>query len=96
MFKKKSVPTYEFIITGRVQGVGYRWYVRSQAQEYHISGYVKNLYTGDVQVIAQGEEEDIALFIESLYKGNGRSVVESLSKTEIKTEKTHGGFKIEH
>jgi acylphosphatase len=96
MFKNKSVPTYELIASGRVQGVGFRWFVRSQAREYNICGYVKNLYTGEVEIIIQGEEENIGLFIDALYKGNGHSIIELLSKTEIQSQKIYGGFRIEH
>jgi acylphosphatase len=45
------------IAHGRVQGVGYRYYVISCAEKTHVSGYVKNLPDATVQVVAEGEEE---------------------------------------
>lgn len=43
------------IVSGRVQGVGFRWYVAARAKEYGVQGYAKNLYDGTVEVYLQGE-----------------------------------------
>ncbi len=47
------------IVDGRVQGVGYRDYVRTEAQRLHLAGWVRNRPDGTVEVIAEGE--DVAL-----------------------------------
>ena len=41
-------------IQGRVQGVGFRYYVMQAAQDYHLTGWVRNLYDGRVEVVAEG------------------------------------------
>jgi acylphosphatase len=45
----------EIIIDGLVQGVGFRYYVLRHAQQLGLTGYTKNLYTGEVQTVAEGE-----------------------------------------
>lgn len=44
------------LISGMVQGVGYRWFVMRKANEYNLKGYVRNLYTDDVEVEVEGEK----------------------------------------
>ena len=46
-------------ICGRVQGVGFRWFVREEARRLGLSGWVTNLDTGDVEVAAGGEPSSL-------------------------------------
>lgn len=46
-------------VSGRVQGVGFRWWTRSRALELGLSGYAKNLQDGRVEVVAEGEQGDV-------------------------------------
>lgn len=45
---------YLILYTGTVQGVGFRWRIKNIAHKYNLTGYVKNLSSGDVQVEVQG------------------------------------------
>ena len=63
---------------GRVQGVGYRWFAREAARSLSLTGYVKNLYNGDVEAFAEGEEEQLERFILDLKKGPAMSHVENV------------------
>jgi acylphosphatase len=45
----------ELTVNGLVQGVGFRYYILRQAHNLGLSGYVKNLYTGEVHILAEGE-----------------------------------------
>lgn len=72
---------------GRVQGVGFRYFVTSVAKKMGIMGYVKNLSNGDVEVFAEAENMQIINdFVDECKKGNGRSrvdgyeIVETLAK----------------
>jgi acylphosphatase len=65
----------ESIVTGKVQGVGFRDYVQSAASELNLFGYVKNQSDGSVQVVAQGEPESLRLFVEYLHEGSSLSQV---------------------
>lgn len=57
------------LISGLVQGVGYRWFVMRKANEYDLKGYVRNLYTDDVEVEVEGSKELISEFIKELRIG---------------------------
>ena len=50
---------YEIFVTGRVQGVSYRYYTQKQAQKLGLVGYVKNQTDGSVKILAQGEAVDL-------------------------------------
>ena len=54
----------EIIVTGIVQGVGYRYFVMTTARQYGLKGYVQNLYSGEVLTIVEGSKN----LIEALYK----------------------------
>ncbi len=56
-------------ITGNVQMVMFRDYVKRNAQKLELSGIVKNLENGSVEVIAQGEKDNIEKLIKLLHKG---------------------------
>ena len=55
------------IVHGIVQGVGYRAYVKEQAERQSIRGYVRNMDDGSVEVFAIGNEEPLAKFIDALH-----------------------------
>jgi len=69
--------TYEIIVRGRVQGVGYRWFVKRQADLFGITGYVKNQVNGSVLIIAQGYEEQLDAFIRVVKKGPDFALITS-------------------
>jgi acylphosphatase len=58
-----------FLIQGRVQGVGFRWFVHREASELELRGWVRNTEDGDVEVVAAGEPEDLAELRASLKRG---------------------------
>lgn len=58
-----------FVVTGRVQGVFYRAQTQQQANNLQLTGWVKNLPTGEVEVLACGEHEQIDKLYQWLLKG---------------------------
>ncbi|MFZ5801949.1 MAG: acylphosphatase [Candidatus Omnitrophota bacterium] len=54
------------IFSGRVQGVGFRYASVRIARTFGVTGYVKNLSGGQVEVIAEGEEEEVGLFLKEV------------------------------
>ena len=58
-----------FLIRGRVQGVGFRWFTQRTATRLSVVGYVRNLPGGEVEVRAQAEEAVIAGFKQELSRG---------------------------
>ncbi len=64
------------IVTGLVQGVGYRYYTLVQAQQLGLSGWVRNLPDGRVEVVAQGNSVALVQLLEALKSGPNRATVE--------------------
>ena len=63
------MPTVHLAIHGRVQGVGYRWFVRETARRVGVSGWVRNLDDGSVELAANGPDDAIATFIGAVRDG---------------------------
>lgn len=64
-----QVMVLHFLIQGRVQGVGFRWFVHREASELELRGWVRNTEEGDVEVVASGTAEDLSELRASLRKG---------------------------
>ena len=60
--------------TGRVQGVGFRFTACSVAAGYHVTGYVKNLRDGRVELVAEGQRDEVTRFLDSVAEALGRYV----------------------
>ena len=56
-------------VTGRVQGVGFRYHAMNLALEYHLTGWVRNLYNGAVEMEVQGAPEAVDKFVQNLGTG---------------------------
>lgn len=56
-------------ISGRVQGVGFRWFVREEARRLGLAGWVRNLPTGDVELVAEGPPEVLEAFARIIAQG---------------------------
>jgi acylphosphatase len=65
-------------VTGVVQGVGFRWFVRERARRLSLAGWVRNLPDGTVEVAASGEEGQLELLRGELRKGPPGAQVEAL------------------
>ena len=86
--------TYLYVIQGKVQGVCFRYYAKKSAIELSINGTVKNLFNGDVEIYAQGAEENIKMFEEFLNNGPSFSKVMKVIKEKFEYKKKFSDFKI--
>jgi len=82
------------IVSGVVQGVNYRYFCYQNATEMNIKGYAKNLYNGDVEVIANGEDGLINDFIKFLKVGPRASKVSSVQVEELDTCEEYSDFSV--
>jgi len=57
------------IIDGRVQGIGFRYFVSNKAREHDIKGYVRNMHDGRVEIDAEGESENLHRFMAACRRG---------------------------
>jgi acylphosphatase len=86
-------PARRYLVAGRVQGVGFRWWTRSLALELGIQGSVRNLSDGSVEVIAHGDPDAMRRFQERLSRGPSGAQVDRVSETEY-PRPTRSGFRI--
>jgi len=70
---------YKIHVTGRVQGVGFRWSAEIEARYRGIKGFVKNLSDGSVYIEAEGSREQLNAYVEWCKKGSGFGFVESVT-----------------
>jgi acylphosphatase len=91
--KKKAL---HILISGRVQGVGFRYFVRQKALECLLTGWVKNLPNGKVEIETEGTEKDLACFIDYLQIGNGYSRVDQLNQSKIEPTTNFTDFSIRY
>jgi acylphosphatase len=69
------------IIEGRVQGVGFRYFVLTKAQQLNVSGWVRNTYNGNVEVTAEGDQDQIQDLLDALRKGPRSAFVSKISES---------------
>lgn len=81
-------------ISGLVQGVGFRWFVQQRARELGVRGFVRNAYTGDVEVRAQGDEGQIEDFIRALRVGPRSAHVRGIRIDWIDEDEMYNSFEI--
>ena len=72
-----------FLIQGRVQGVGFRWYVQREAGQRDLRGWVRNTEEGEVEVLASGPAEDLAELRASLRRGPRGARVDRLVEHQL-------------
>lgn len=77
------------IIHGQVQGVGFRNFVRRSARKFGVTGWVRNLSDGAVEVVAEGEKISVEEFVEACKRGPVFARVKGL---ELKWEGFEGKF----
>lgn len=85
---------YYIIVSGMVQGVGFRYFVYYTARTYNLTGWVRNCYDGSVEMQIQGSGDNISAFIEKLREGNGFAEVENISSERIDVKKNERSFQI--
>ena len=83
------------VVSGRVQGVSFRANVRDKANELGLKGYTKNLKNGNVEVIAEGDEEKIKELTEFIKKGPGIASVSGI-QVNHKLPENFKSFEIIH
>ncbi len=70
---------YKILVTGHVQGVGFRWSAANEARNRDIKGYIKNLSDGSVYIEAEGSPVQLDIFVEWCKKGPAFGTVESVN-----------------
>ncbi len=87
---------YAVTISGRVQGVGCRFFTQHLAVSCNLTGYVKNLHNGNVYMEVQGNPADMEKFLQQLERGDRFVRVSGLEKAEMNTRSDEKRFEIRY
>jgi Acylphosphatases len=77
----------KFIVSGIVQGVGFRYFAQRSAARHQVTGYVKNLDDGSVETFVQGREKQVLDYRDDIVAGPRSSVVETIEETVLEPDK---------
>jgi len=88
---KKCVNAF---VSGQVQGVGFRYYVNKMARRYNLTGWVRNLSDGRVEIMAEGEERDMDGFLVEIRKGSRWSTVSDVQTEWSEYQRKFRSFEI--
>ena len=81
---------------GNVQGVGFRYSIRQIAKGFDVTGSVRNLRDGRVELLATGEEEEVRAFLEAIGQSELRAHIRKQDETLLADGPTFRGFEIRH
>lgn len=86
-----------YLVKGRVQGVGFRWFVHREAEPLKLRGWVRNTEDGHVEVVAAGGRAQLESLAEALRRGSRGSRVDDVVMHELNEQegKDLGSFHIE-
>ena len=85
----------KFIISGIVQGVGFRFFTQRSAARHQILGYVKNLEDGRVESLAEGDENSVENFKHDISAGPTYSKVEEIEEIVLEPSNLYSSFRVE-
>jgi acylphosphatase len=90
-----TIVARRFIVRGRVQGVGFRWFVEREAHILGIAGWVRNNADSSVEVLAQGTKEQLAALRSRLRQGPRAARVDDVEEFESQPISETNTFRIE-
>lgn len=85
-----------FLISGDVQGVGYRFFAQRAAARHQVVGYVKNLADGRVESLVEGSPQQVEAFKHDLATGPRFGHVDHVEELNLDPIGTYSSFRIEH
>ena len=91
---QSTAQTRRFLVRGRVQGVGFRWFVEREAHILQIAGWVRNNHDGSVEVLAMGTREQLAGLRSRLREGPRAARVDDVEESESEPVAGLGSFQV--
>jgi acylphosphatase len=92
---EKTTEARRFVVRGRVQGVGFRWFVEREAHVLGIAGWVRNNADGSVEVLAMGSRDQLLGLRSRLRAGPRAARVDDVEEVEVKPVAGLASFRIE-
>ena len=87
------MPAFRYVVQGRVQGIGYRYFVLRQADALGLTGYARNCADGSVEVVSEGGDGALAQLESRLREGPAFSEVSAVERESI-APRGDGGFQV--
>jgi acylphosphatase len=88
------VSAKRYLVRGRVQGVGYRYFAQGIAEQLGVTGFARNLRNGEVEVHAEADEPTLTLFRQELERGPRMAHVTEVTETDIPASGSYSSFLI--
>lgn len=82
------------LVRGRVQGIGYRWFAQQEARRLGVTGGVRNMRDGNVEVVAEGSKDVLKQLVEVLREGPFGADVAEVEEAWTYPSGAHGNFEI--
>ena len=92
---EKPIEARRFLVRGRVQGVGFRWFVEREAHMLAIAGWVRNNHDGSVEVLAQGTRDQLLGLHSRLREGPRAARVDVVEVSDVRPVAGLSLFRIE-
>jgi acylphosphatase len=92
--ERTSIHARRFLVRGRVQGVGFRWFVEREAHILQIAGWVRNNHDGSVEVLAMGTREQLAGLRSRLHEGPRAARVDGIEEAEAEPVAGFNSFQV--
>jgi acylphosphatase len=92
---EKAIEAKRYVVRGRVQGVGFRWFVEREAHMLGIAGWVRNNHDGSVEVLAQGTRDQLSGLHGRLREGPRAARVDAVEVSDATPAQGLSSFRIE-
>ncbi len=93
---KRGMISLRVFYEGNVQGVGFRWSVQHIAKGFDVTGWVRNLSNGRVELQVSGEEDEVRAFLEGIEQSDLRALIRKRTENKLEKPVTARGFEIRH
>jgi acylphosphatase len=90
------IASIQVFYEGNVQGVGFRWSVRQIAKGFDVTGSVRNLHDGRVELLVTGEEHEVRAFLEAIGQSELHAHIRKQSEAPLADPPAFRGFEIRH
>ena len=85
-----------YLVSGRVQGVGFRYFVHDAASREGVTGYVRNLPDGRVEALVEGDADAVTRVERAIRSGPGGARVEHVDVDALEPAGAHRSFRVTH
>ena len=92
----RAMISLQVFYEGHVQGVGFRWSVRDVAKGFDVTGWVRNLPDGRVELHVTGEQNEVRAFLDRLAQGELNSLIHRQTENKLDKAVAARGFEIRH